>query len=368
MKNEVMKQRFQEVSSGLIRRVDFDRWPSSIFFFKGEKWMFEYDIISGYLYCRYREVWEYLSSSNNTKYGDTQLFIKNVVEEHFKGKEVTPRFRISIFFSQVEEHFKGKDVTPTYGKPGGSLLVEEHFTQNNSEQIGSLFDLMPIGCFYNQNELPHQKDIPALWFSNGEAYFYYRGVYIRHELMYKLQKNSITFEEWAKEENEEVKSAIIAYLEEVHGGESAYRLISSHLKEVDTYVDKKDDKFLEGTTRGMNIGVYTLFKGCIDGVSLEDEDFIELAYIRCYCPSTDRMFFLGVAPKYTNAKDAIASLYKVPEKLSPHIKYINRQGERFSTILTDEGKKIRKEMTPEEWSDLTSITGEEYFSLMRYEY
>ena len=30
--------------------------------------------------------------------------------------------------------------------------------------------------------------------------------------------------------------------------------------EVDTFVHKKNEKYLEGTKKGMNIGVYTLFR------------------------------------------------------------------------------------------------------------
>jgi hypothetical protein len=80
------------------------------------------------------------------------------------------------------------------------------------------------------------------------------------------------------------------------------------------------------------------------------------------------MFFLGVEPIYTSAKDAIASLYRVPKKLKTHIKYIQRQGERFSTVFTDAGKTLMEKMTPDEFEDMISITGDEYFGKMRYEY
>ena len=68
------------------------------------------------------------------------------------------------------------------------------------------------------------------------------------------------------------------------------------------------------------------------------------------------------------AKDAIASLYRIPAKLKKEIKYINRQGERFSTVLTEKGDKILDAMNQEEINDLVHISGDEYFSKMRYEY
>jgi hypothetical protein len=69
-----------------------------------------------------------------------------------------------------------------------------------------------------------------------------------------------------------------------------------------------------------------------------------------------------------HAKDAIASLYTIPNKLTNEIKYIQRQGERFSTVLTDNGKNILNQMTKDEISDISGISGEKYFSLITYEF
>jgi hypothetical protein len=362
------EQKFKELSSGLTRKIDLNRWPSEIHFFNSTGWAFSYDIISGFLWVRYNPIWMVLAGMNDDNYTMCQSFIKKQVEEHFKSKEVTPIDTFSPRSGRVEEHFKSKEVTPLGRQILQPYEVEEHFKRGAIQgEEDTLTALMPIGCFYDDNEMPHHVEIPALWFSNGEAYCYYRGVYLETELFIKLKNNTVTFEEWAAQDNEEVKSAILAYLEEVHGSEAAYRLISSHLKEVDTYVDKKEGKYLVGTTGGMNIGVYTLFKGIINARLGENKE-IELAYIRCYCPSTDRMFFLGVHPKYNKAKDAVASLYKFPNKLIPHIECINRQGERFSTILNEEGKRLRKKLTPDDISDRGTISGDKYFSLMRYEY
>ena len=201
------------------------------------------------------------------------------------------------------------------------------------------------------------------------------GVFINDDLYEKLTSKLLTFEEWAKEGNEEVKSAILSFMEEKWGSEYLFRFISDNLKEVDTYTDKKDKKYLVGTTGGMNIGVYTLFKGRLNNVEgklksngRDKENFVDLAFVRCYCPSTDRMFFLCVGAENKTAKDAIASLYRIPAKLKKEIKYINRQGERFSTVLTEKGDKILDAMNQEEINDLVHISGDEYFSKMRYEY
>lgn len=80
------------------------------------------------------------------------------------------------------------------------------------------------------------------------------------------------------------------------------------------------------------------------------------------------MFFLCVSPDNTTAKDAIASLYRVPKKLIGEIKYIQRQGERYSTVFTDAGKELLNSLTQEDISDLVPVTGDQYFSQLKYEY
>jgi hypothetical protein len=215
----------------------------------------------------------------------------------------------------------------------------------------------PINVSQNEQGQAHSINGSSIKFKGYEV-FCIRGVNIEKETFNKLEKNEYTFEDFVKEKNEEVKNCVLAYIEEKNGGEALYDFLSKNLKEVDTYTDKKEDKYLEGTTKGMNIGVYTLYKGEVNN--------IDLAFVRCYCPSTDRMFFLGVEPENTNAKDAIASLYRVPRKLVNNIKYIQRQGERFSTVF-DDMEKV-KSLPKEDIEDLVSLDGNKYFELMQYEY
>jgi len=217
----------------------------------------------------------------------------------------------------------------------------------------------------NSNNDMHNVDGPAVeWGSSTDVTnfdcYYIDGMNIEKELFYKLSEKEITFEDFVKEQNEETKSSILAFYRAKFGDEFMFRFLSKNLTEIDSYVDKKAEEYLVGTTGGMNIGVYTLFRGRV-----MDED---IAYVRCYCPSTDRMFFLGVEPKHTNAKDAIASLYRVPRKLKQYIKHINRQGEVYSTNFTDEGIKLLKSMSKQDVADLVGISGDEYFTNLKYEY
>jgi hypothetical protein len=173
----------------------------------------------------------------------------------------------------------------------------------------------------NENNDMNSVDGPAIKFEDGFELYYINGFEIEKEMFDMLSEKKVTFEMFTKEENEEVKSAILSFYQQKFGDEYLFLFLSDNMKEVDTYVDKKDPKYLVGTTGGMNIGVYTLFKGIVNGFNV--------AYVRCYCPSTDRMFFLGVEPDTRNAKDGIASLYRIPRMLENHIEAIHRQGKNL---------------------------------------
>jgi hypothetical protein len=217
----------------------------------------------------------------------------------------------------------------------------------------------PISIKKNSISL-HSIDGPAIKWEDGYELYFVNGRSISKDNFQKISDKKYTIVDFAKETNEEVKSACIALMQEKFGDTYLLDFFNEFLKEIDTFVNKKDEKFLEGTTGGMNIGVYTLFTGNINET--------KVSYVRCYCPSTDRMFYLGVDNGHMTAKDAIASLYRVPNKLEKHIKSIRRQGERFSTCFTDEGKKILSLLSKEEVSNVVSITGDKYFELMEYEY
>ncbi|MFP7656115.1 hypothetical protein ACJ5H0_09910 [Chryseobacterium proteolyticum] len=181
----------------------------------------------------------------------------------------------------------------------------------------------------NDNNDLHSVEEYAISFNDGYGIHYINGKYIPEDIFKQIKSNEFKLESFLKEPNEEIKSAAIEMMQIINGDAFLVRFFGNNLKEVDSYVDKKEAKYLKGTTSGMNIGVYTLYKGNINGDSI--------AYVQCYCPSTDRMFFLGVEPTHRTAKNAIASLYRVPTIAKDDIKSISRQGERFFTAFTEEG-------------------------------
>lgn len=222
----------------------------------------------------------------------------------------------------------------------------------------------PVKYVRNQQGLLHNTEGLSIEFSDGTGYYHLQGRPIPRQYFTAVKEKTLTVEQFLKIENEEHKSACILAMQEMYDDSYVADFFREFLQEVDTFVDEKAPEYLKGTTKdrgeGMNVGVYTLFKGKINQEPI--------AYVRCYCPSTDRMFFLGCEPEFTSSKDAIASLYRVPVELRNHIKYIQRQGEVFSTVFTEDGMKILKTLSQEQLRDTTTITGDEYFTLMRYEY
>ncbi|MBX3162938.1 MAG: hypothetical protein KF900_00525 [Bacteroidetes bacterium] len=222
----------------------------------------------------------------------------------------------------------------------------------------------PIKEYKNQFGKYHNIHDAAVVWADGQKKYFLHGVEFTEKMFTKLQNKTYSFKDFVKEKNEEIKSLILKFIEEKHGSEYAFNFIRDNMQEMATYVHETPGEYLRGTTWGMNIGVYTLFKGSIRHY----RKYLNLAFVRCYCPSSDRMFFLAVHPSHISAKDAIASLYRIPRKLAYEIKYIQRQGERFSTVFTETGKSIVEKLNEKDLKDLVSISGEDYFNLMRYEY
>jgi len=82
------KQRLLELLNGCEIKIDKEKYPDSVFFFKNEGYYFE--IEKKYLWCVYECVWKIFEIEFSMNYGQIQALIKDVVEEHFKCKGLTP--------------------------------------------------------------------------------------------------------------------------------------------------------------------------------------------------------------------------------------------------------------------------------------
>lgn len=226
----------------------------------------------------------------------------------------------------------------------------------------AVFAVQPPVKIHTLNDIPNSVDENAVQFGDGTGYPYINGLLLDDKLFTSLLNKTYTFEDFVKEPNEEIKSAVLSYQEQKNGSTGVFDFIRKNLKKVDTFVNNTHEAFLEGTTKSDTIGVYILHKGDISGT--------EVAFVQCYCPSSDRLFFLGVDPSQTNAKDAIASLYQVPTILKNNITGILRQGEKFTTFFDAETTQKIKDgvYEVEKFKEYSSISGDEYFKLIQYEY
>jgi hypothetical protein len=137
-----------------------------------------------------------------------------------------------------------------------------------------------------KNNRLHDVSGRSIKWVDGYEQYYIHGRVISKKYFDSISNKTFTMRILLQKKTKKANQPVLPMMQEKHGEEYIVNFFSKHLKEIDTYVDKKKEELLEGTTKGMNVGVYTLFKGTINNE--------KIAYVRCYCPSTDRMFFLGV--------------------------------------------------------------------------
>lgn len=321
-----------------------------------------------------------LKKSDNPEATDREIDY----EEYLRGFDITTNVDIEKAIEESKSRSHYVWLISSYAK---GFLTYHHFANKvmgikteHEKELNHLYDLSikadlgrcffeekyviclksPDRLYFNEDSQLHSVEQAAIQYNNQPGYYYINGINLKEEVFKGIRNKSFTTEEFFKIQNEEVKSACIAMMQELYGEEGVFNFFRSNLTEVDTYVDKKEEKYLEGTTRSMNVGVYTLFKG-----EINDEP---VAYVRCYCPSTDRMFFLGVESTHTKADDAIASLLLIPNKLIGHVVDVARQGEVFSIVLSEKGNKIAKSLKEEDYNNRSCLSGREYFEKMTYEY
>lgn len=109
---ELIGQRFEKLITGLTRKVDFEAWPDYIFFFRGDEYLFEYELNSGDLWCDWKNVCSFLECEGQYDYDGVKEFIKNQVEHHLKLHVVIRTTRIFNGWTYIKKHFKLKTKKP----------------------------------------------------------------------------------------------------------------------------------------------------------------------------------------------------------------------------------------------------------------
>jgi len=119
------EERFLDLIDGMTVKIDKDKYPDSIFFFKGDKCYLELE--KSRLWVTYDEVWQVFEVEYGMAYGEIQAFIRDQVEQHFKMREVTPSLADCLLYQVVEQHFKMREVTPTVPALRDRKEVEQRF-------------------------------------------------------------------------------------------------------------------------------------------------------------------------------------------------------------------------------------------------
>src|SRR5690606_9946627 len=130
-------QRFWELVSGTEVKFDFDKWPHTIFGFRGHNYVWEFDFENSYLWLRYSTVWSVLETEYSLNYNDVQALVRSEVEEHLKCRGLTSQCEKGPFVSRVEEHLKCRGVTPYHFLNYEDSMVESHFNGRSEAKEAS---------------------------------------------------------------------------------------------------------------------------------------------------------------------------------------------------------------------------------------
>src|SRR5690606_20353578 len=100
------EEQFFELIQCLTPKWDKANYPDSIFYFKGDKLMFEYNQKIEYVWVRHTDFWRIFEVEYKLNDEEIRDFLKDMLEEHFKWQRVTPHIRFKRWGFWLEEHFK----------------------------------------------------------------------------------------------------------------------------------------------------------------------------------------------------------------------------------------------------------------------
>lgn len=121
---EDIKKRFSFIFKGLQVRlwleellfsfeakIDEEKYPGTIFFFKKDKWYMDLDLDlmnrkKGKIWCSRERIWTTLGEKISCDPNERKRFIKNIMASFFKSIEIISVDYFIINRTLVEEHFK----------------------------------------------------------------------------------------------------------------------------------------------------------------------------------------------------------------------------------------------------------------------
>jgi len=105
---------FHTLTKNLVVKIDEKEYPNFIFFFnENNNCIFKYNTKNGYFYCSYYNFIIFFYEKFNINWLILNEIIKDMVENHFKLKGITPCICSFNSISPMENHFKLKGITST---------------------------------------------------------------------------------------------------------------------------------------------------------------------------------------------------------------------------------------------------------------
>lgn len=125
-------------------KEDQNRYPHSIFAFKKDKFIWEFNKKTGNLWISYSKIWLVLEKDYGLDYKNIHSFVKHLLEKHFKHNNIKLQPDTSVTPLQLEECFKDNNITVRIKRPDTLLMLEEYFKNNNITVTITSYDLPHI--------------------------------------------------------------------------------------------------------------------------------------------------------------------------------------------------------------------------------
>ena len=81
---------FHQLTKDLIVKIDKDKYPDWIFYFNDNNCIFEYNTKNGDFWCNYKLYWSIFYEKFKFNYIIVRDLTKDMVENHFNLKGITP--------------------------------------------------------------------------------------------------------------------------------------------------------------------------------------------------------------------------------------------------------------------------------------
>lgn len=97
---------FEETLRSLRVKVHKGKYSNTIVFSKGLSSLMDLDLDSGVLWCSYRKIWEPLENKKGRNYGETQSFIKNILEMYLYELETISGYKVESLLYDANRNTK----------------------------------------------------------------------------------------------------------------------------------------------------------------------------------------------------------------------------------------------------------------------